>query len=76
MTKRALDETDLVFIDPVSTGYSRPVEGEEASQYHEFQKDIEKEHLFLCMDFSILSILTPLEEDWHYCLKKNCTCSL
>jgi carboxypeptidase C (cathepsin A) len=36
-----LDQSDLVFIDPVSTGYSRPVEGEEAKQYHEFQKDIE-----------------------------------
>jgi carboxypeptidase C (cathepsin A) len=36
-----LDESDLVFIDPVSTGYSRPIEGEEAKQYHHFQKDIE-----------------------------------
>ena len=36
-----LDVSDLVFIDPVTTGYSRPVEGEEARQYHEFQKDIE-----------------------------------
>ena len=36
-----LDQSDLVFIDPVSTGYSRPVEGEEAKQYHEFQKDLE-----------------------------------
>jgi carboxypeptidase C (cathepsin A) len=36
-----LGESDLVFIDPVSTGYSRPVEGEEAKQYHHFQKDIE-----------------------------------
>ncbi|MBI3160730.1 MAG: peptidase S10 [Chloroflexi bacterium] len=36
-----LDETDLVFIDPVSTGYSRPVEGEEAKQFHGYDKDIE-----------------------------------
>lgn len=36
-----LDETDLVFIDPVSTGYSRTVPGEEARQFHEFKKDIE-----------------------------------
>ena len=36
-----LDETDLVFIDPVSTGYSRPVEGEKAKQFHGFKKDIE-----------------------------------
>jgi len=36
-----LDETDLVFIDPVSTGFSRAVEGEKASEYHDFKKDIE-----------------------------------
>ncbi len=36
-----LDVTDLVFIDPVSTGYSRAIEGEKASQFHDFQKDIE-----------------------------------
>ena len=36
-----LDKTDLVFIDPVSTGYSRVVEGEVAKTYHDFKKDIE-----------------------------------
>jgi carboxypeptidase C (cathepsin A) len=36
-----LDETDLVFIDPVSTGYSRPVEGQKARDFHGFKKDIE-----------------------------------
>ncbi|HVN16580.1 MAG TPA: hypothetical protein VMT73_12620 [Anaerolineales bacterium] len=36
-----LDETDLVFIDPVSTGYSRPVEGEKPKEWHGFKKDIE-----------------------------------
>lgn len=36
-----LSETDLVFIDPVSTGYSRPVEGEKAKDFHGFKKDIE-----------------------------------
>ena len=36
-----LDETDLVFIDPVSTGYSRPVEGQKAKDFHGFKKDIE-----------------------------------
>jgi carboxypeptidase C (cathepsin A) len=36
-----LDVTDLVFIDPVSTGYSRPVEGQKAKDYHGFKKDIE-----------------------------------
>ncbi|HEX7000160.1 MAG TPA: hypothetical protein VF164_00535, partial [Trueperaceae bacterium] len=29
-----LDVTDLVFIDPVSTGYSRPVEGVKAKDFH------------------------------------------
>jgi carboxypeptidase C (cathepsin A) len=36
-----LDHTDLVFIDPVSTGYSRPVEGQKAKEFHGFKKDIE-----------------------------------
>ena len=36
-----LDKTDLVFIDPVSTGYSRAVPGEKADQFHGVKKDIE-----------------------------------
>jgi len=36
-----LDVTDLVFIDPVSTGYSRPVAGEKAKEFHGFKKDIQ-----------------------------------
>lgn len=36
-----LDKTDLVFIDPVSTGYSRSVPGEEAKQFHTDKTDIE-----------------------------------
>lgn len=36
-----LDQTDLVFIDPISTGYSRPAQGEKAKQFHGFKKDIE-----------------------------------
>ncbi|MCB8948923.1 MAG: peptidase S10 [Ardenticatenaceae bacterium] len=36
-----LDNTDLVFIDPVSTGYSRAVEGEKPRDFHGFKKDIE-----------------------------------
>lgn len=36
-----LDITDLVFIDPVSTGFSRPVPGEKAKEFHGFKKDIE-----------------------------------
>ncbi len=36
-----LDLTDLVFIDPVSTGFSRAVPGEKAKDFHGFKKDIE-----------------------------------
>ncbi|MBE2221682.1 MAG: peptidase S10, partial [Anaerolineae bacterium] len=36
-----LDVTDLVFIDPVSTGFSRAVPGEKAKEFHSFTKDIE-----------------------------------
>ena len=36
-----LDATDLVFIDPVGTGYSRPADGEKAKQFHGLKKDIE-----------------------------------
>ena len=36
-----LETTDLVFIDPVSTGYSRPVQGEKAKDFHSFKRDIE-----------------------------------
>ncbi len=36
-----LVDTDLVFIDPVGTGYSRAVVGEKGKQFHTFKKDIE-----------------------------------
>lgn len=36
-----LDQTDLVFIDPVSTGYSRTVPKEKPEQFHNVKKDIE-----------------------------------
>jgi len=36
-----LTVSDLVFIDPVSTGYSRPAPGEEAKQFHGLEKDVE-----------------------------------
>jgi carboxypeptidase C (cathepsin A) len=36
-----LDVSDLVFIDPVSTGYSRAVPGEAPRQFHGIQEDIE-----------------------------------
>ena len=35
-----LTDTDLVFIDPVSTGYSRPAPGTSAEQFHGYQEDL------------------------------------
>jgi carboxypeptidase C (cathepsin A) len=36
-----LDVTDLVFVDPVSTGYSRPAPGVDAKDFHGLENDIE-----------------------------------
>ena len=36
-----LTVSDLVFIDPVSTGYSRPAPGEDAKQFHGVEQDVE-----------------------------------
>ncbi|MDP2137251.1 MAG: hypothetical protein Q8J74_05305, partial [Candidatus Didemnitutus sp.] len=36
-----LDETDLVFVDPVSSGFSRAAKGAEAKQFHGFTGDLE-----------------------------------
>jgi carboxypeptidase C (cathepsin A) len=35
-----LDATDLVFIDPVSTGYSQPIEGVNKGDFHGYNEDI------------------------------------
>jgi len=35
-----LDVTDLVFIDPISTGYSKPAPGEDPKQFHGVDEDI------------------------------------
>jgi len=35
-----LDRTDLVFIDPVSTGFSRPASKEDVRQFHGLKEDI------------------------------------
>ncbi|MBA3480997.1 MAG: peptidase S10 [Pirellulales bacterium] len=35
-----LDKTDLVFIDPVSTGFSRPAKGEDKKQFHGYDEDL------------------------------------
>jgi carboxypeptidase C (cathepsin A) len=42
-----LDVTDLVFIDPVSTGYSRPAEDQEKSQFHGYQEDVQSVAQFI-----------------------------
>ena len=36
-----LDQTDMVFIDPVSTGYSRAVTGENEKQFHGYEEDLQ-----------------------------------
>jgi carboxypeptidase C (cathepsin A) len=36
-----LDMTDLIFVDPVSTGYSRAAPGEDAKQFHGVEQDVE-----------------------------------
>jgi carboxypeptidase C (cathepsin A) len=35
-----LENTDLVFIDPVSTGFSRPVRGEDPKQFYGYKQDL------------------------------------
>jgi carboxypeptidase C (cathepsin A) len=35
-----LDVTDLVFIDPVSTGFSRPAKDEDKGQFHGYEEDL------------------------------------
>jgi carboxypeptidase C (cathepsin A) len=36
-----LAHSDLVFIDPVSTGYSRPTKGEKSKEFHGYKTDLE-----------------------------------
>jgi carboxypeptidase C (cathepsin A) len=36
-----LSHSDLVFIDPVSTGYSRVVEGDKPGEFHGYQRDLD-----------------------------------
>ncbi len=42
-----LDVADLVFVDPVSTGYSRAIPEEDAKKYHHFTRDIESVSEFI-----------------------------
>ena len=41
MCSRLLAVSDLVFVDPVTTGYSRNTEGQKADDFHGFTRDIE-----------------------------------
>ncbi len=36
-----LDKADLVFIDPIGTGYSRMVSGEKVKEFHDYKRDLE-----------------------------------
>ncbi|MFM7329173.1 MAG: S10 family peptidase [Bacteroidota bacterium] len=42
-----LDETDLIFIDPVMTGYSRPAEGVDKKEFTGYVEDIESVGQFI-----------------------------
>jgi len=42
-----LDKTDLVFIDPVATGYSRAASGESPKQFHGYTEDIQSVASFI-----------------------------
>jgi carboxypeptidase C (cathepsin A) len=53
-----LKVTDLVFIDPVSTGFSRPVPGEKAKEFHSFKKDIESVGDFIRLYTLVTSVGT------------------
>lgn len=43
----ALEFTDLVFIDPVTTGFSRPAPGVDAKQFHGFDGDLQSVSEFI-----------------------------
>ncbi len=53
-----LDLSDLVFIDPVGTGYSRPVEGEQARQFQGLEEDIQSVGEFI-------RLYTVKHKRWH-----------
>ncbi|QJR15991.1 S10 family peptidase [Usitatibacter palustris] len=42
-----LPQSDLVFIDPVGTGYSRMVEGEKVKEFHDYRRDLESVGAFI-----------------------------
>ncbi len=42
-----LDQTDLVFIDPIGTGFSRAIEADQAGQFYEVESDIKAVGAFI-----------------------------
>ena len=42
-----MDKSDLVFIDPVATGYSKPASGESPKQFHGYVEDIQSMGSFI-----------------------------
>jgi carboxypeptidase C (cathepsin A) len=36
-----LAHSDLVFIDPIGTGFSRMIDGDKVSEYHDYQRDLD-----------------------------------
>jgi carboxypeptidase C (cathepsin A) len=55
----ALDFTDLVFIDPVSTGFSREAPGESAAQFHGFDGDLKSVAEFIRLSIPCARIAGP-----------------
>jgi carboxypeptidase C (cathepsin A) len=71
-----LDETDLVFIDPVSTGYSRTTDGQKPKEWHEFRKDIESVGDFHPPVYDALQPLALAKvfdrgELWHHARRRS-----
>jgi carboxypeptidase C (cathepsin A) len=44
-----IDQTDLVFIDPVSTGFSRPEKADSKGEFHGYENDVESVSEFIRM---------------------------
>ena len=42
-----LADSDLVFIDPIGTGFSRMVSGEKTKEFHDYQRDLESVGAFI-----------------------------
>lgn len=53
-------ESDLVFVDPIGTGYSRPLASDEANpaEFYSFQRDLDSVGEFI-------RLITSREQRWH-----------